>query len=541
VRRHIGVICLGCVLVVIGVASGWFAARQGAADQGAGKAAQAAAPVFSPQTLKNLGVTVGEAKVSTFVRHARVQATVVDAPLNTVPVTVPLGGIVTQLHVAPGRIAKAGAPLVSIARSPIPRPQLSLTADILTPVSENLHEAISKLRTAVAQHKIVTTELDRVRRFTETGTEEGLPLLPRKTVIDLQYDLARAAQERANAERELERHGLSPKEIDGVCKGAQPPGNQRLWKRALEQNALWGEIEESILRLLPPSDQAHPWSIAAIGELSAAGLANQELADTIRAEPHMSKHFVEVAALLLEGNTVAKTRLLTVAGALDPIMVLNAPAAGVVDWDVAEVPVRAGQRVEAGETAVLLHDPRVMWLRLEPVGEEIGHVVRALEERASLESRPLIAGTGPAMKDLRVDRLETRAGEEERGAVAYVTCRNEALRAKGAADARSWRLRVGLRYLVLVPVERLENRFVLPAGAVTDDGPRKVVFLQDGDTFLAKPVYVEYEDDEIVVVANDGGIFPGDPVALSGAFALGLALQAGSGAAVDPHAGHSHG
>jgi len=93
---------------------------------------------------------------------------------------------------------------------------------------------------------------------------------------------------------------------------------------------------------------------------------------------------------------------------------------------------------------------------------------------------------------------------------------------------------------VLVPIERLEDRFVLPAGAVTDDGPRKVVFLKDGDTFLAKPVYVEYEDDEVVVIANDGAIFPGDPVALTGAFALGMALQTGSGAA-DPHAGHNHG
>jgi len=538
-RRHIGAIGLGCVLVVIGVASGWFAARQGASG-GAVEAAQAGAPVFSPQTLKNLGITVGEARISTFVRHARVQATVVDAPLNTVPVTVPLGGIVTKLHVAPGRIVKAGAPLVSIARSPIPRPQLALTADILTPVSENLHEAISKLRTAVAQHKIVTTELDRVRQFTESGTAEGLPVLPRKTVIDLRYDLARAEQERANARRELERHGLSSEEIDRVCEGALPPGNQRLWKRALEQNSLWGEIEESILNLLPEQARAHAWSIAAIGELSAAGLATRELADAIRAEPHMSKHFVEVAALLLEGNTVPKTRLLTVAGALDPIMVLNAPAAGVPDWDVVEITVRAGQQVEAGETSVRLHDPRVMWLRLEPIGGEIGHVVRALEEGAALQGRPLIAGTGPALEDLKIDRLDTRAGEEERGARAYVVCQNEAVPAAGADDVRSWRLRVGLRYLVLVPVERLQERFVLPAGAVTDDGPRKVVFLQDGDTFLAKPVFVEYEDDEIVVVANDGAIFPGDPVVLSGAFALGLALQTGSGA-VDPHAGHNHG
>ena len=124
-RRRVGAICLGCVLAVIGVLSGWFAARQGAAGERAAKYARAGAPAFSPQTLKNLGVTVGEAETSTFVRHARVQATVVDAPLNTVPVTVPLGGIVTQLHVAPGRIAEAGAPLVSIARSTIPRPRCS--------------------------------------------------------------------------------------------------------------------------------------------------------------------------------------------------------------------------------------------------------------------------------------------------------------------------------------------------------------------------------------------------------------------------------
>ena len=42
------------------------------------------------------------------------------------------------------------------------------------------------------------------------------------------------------------------------------------------------------------------------------------------------------------------------------------------------------------------------------------------------------------------------------------------------------------------------------------------------------------------VVANDGALFEGDPVALTGAFALGLALQQDTGA-VDPHAGHNHG
>ena len=45
----------------------------------------------------------------------------------------------------------------------------------------------------------------------------------------------------------------------------------------------------------------------------------------------------------------------------------------------------------------------------------------------------------------------------------------------------------------------------------------------------------------LAVVSNDGAVFPGDTIALRGAYALSLALQAGSGGGrADPHAGHHH-
>lgn len=534
-KRPIAILALGCVLVVIGIASGWFAARQGLSAAAEEDEHAAEEEGLSPQALRNLGVTIGRAETSTFVRHSNVQAMVIDAPLNTRPVAAPLGGIVTAIHTEPGRVAAPGELLVSIARSPIPRPALALTADILTPVSENLHEAVSQLRTAVGQHAIAKMELERVQQFGKT--EDGLPVVPAQKLIDLEYELKRAEQARRNAERELERHGLSADEIAAVIAGGNPPSGQRLWKRALQQNALWGGTEEAILATLPDKDRTHPWSIAAIGELSAAGLATPALAAALHTRPHMTNHFVQVASLLLDGNSVEKCLLLAEAGALEPVMALKAPA-GANDWDVADIAVRPGERVEAGETVALLHDPRTMWLRLEPVGDEIAHVAQALEGGATFTARPLVRGSGPALAGLKVSRLETRAEEAERGAVAYVVCSNEPV--EGGSGARSWRLRVGLRYLVRLPVEEFEDRFVLPAGAVTDRGAEKVVFLPDGRTFLARPVHVEYEDDEIVVIANDGAIFPGDDVVRTGAFALGLALQAGSGA-VDPHAGHDHG
>ncbi|MHC4932159.1 MAG: efflux RND transporter periplasmic adaptor subunit [Planctomycetota bacterium] len=537
-KRHVASIAFGALLVVIGIAAGWYAARQGQTTE-ADDEAPATASVLSEQALKNLGVRVGDAELTEFVRYTTVQAVVVDPPLNTQPVVAPLGGIVTEIAVRPGQVVPAGARLVCALRAPIPRPALSLTSDILTPVSENLHEAVAKLRTANSQLRIAKTELERVRAFTTSGTTDGLPLLPRKTEIDLKYALARAEQETANARRELERHGLSIAEIDSVANGALPPGNLRLWRRALENNGLWGDPEDAILGALPERARELPWSVAAIGELAAAGLATDELAKALSETPALAEHFVEAAALLLQGNSVPRLRLLAERGALEPMMKLDAPAGGVPDWDVAEILVRPGQRVEPGETVVLLHSPRSMWLQMEPVGEEIGYVLDALEASDVLAAVPLLKGSGPALKDLRLDRLDTRSELKTRGAVAYVICKNEPV-AAADSDARSWRLRTGLRYLVRVPIEHLEQRFVLPAGAVAERGPERFVFLQDGSTFRAVPVHVEYEDDEVVVVANDGSLFPGDPVVTHGAFALALALQIDT-AAADPHAGHSHG
>jgi hypothetical protein len=72
-------------------------------------------------------------------------------------------------------------------------------------------------------------------------------------------------------------------------------------------------------------------------------------------------------------------------------------------------------------------------------------------------------------------------------------------------------------------------------------GSDTLVLLEDGDTFLSVPVRLEHLDSRVAVVANDGALMAGDRLVLRGAYALSLALQAGSGSAVDPHAGHDHG
>ncbi len=530
---------LTCVGLVVGlVLAGPPAAEETISHAGCGTGCEGgdAVPtpdVLPPQTLKSMGVEMGPVVKRDFVRHRKVQAVVVDRPLNRRPITASRGGIVTQVKVQTGQVVQAGDVLVVMARDPIARPKPDLTADLLKPISEDVHGAASRLRLAMSEIQVTKKELDRIEPFVAART------IPGKTAIDLRYQLARSEQEVANARLELDTHGLTQEEIDAVARGKQAPRTRYLWKRSLEKAGLWTETSEALWTALPEAQRELPWCIAAVGELSAAGMATKTLDAFLRSDERAPERFAEIAGLLLEGTPLATVRLLLEQGALEAEVRIRAPHGGPENWDVEAIAVRPGQRVEPGTELVRLYDARTMWLRLQPVGIEIGLVTRAMEEGSLLTATPLIDDSGPELDDVRLARMAMQAQEHERGGIAHAVVSNVALGCAVGVPCRSWQLRVGLRYLVQVPIKRFPNRFVLPTDAVASQGPDWIVFLQNGDTFTRQPVHVEYADEEVVVIADDGSLFDGDRVVLSGAFALGLALGRGD-ETVDPHAGHSH-
>lgn len=460
-KQNILVMVVSCVVfTAVGLAGGWFAAKQrssGTVESGhgheegghAGHGEHEAAkkPTLSPQALKNLGITFAEAEATTFVRTQAVPAVVMDAPGTVQPLYAPVGGRVVEIHAQPGAVLAPGASIVTLARDALPR-LAHASADMgVQPVDEEFHRAVVEFRKARLGVDIFKTELDRIQKFAETGTQDGLPIIPRKNLIDLRYDLARAEQDLESAEGELHRHGCTDEQITEIAAG-------------------------KMVSVLSP---------------------------------------------------------------------IRAPAThGAADWDLHSVEVKLGQKVEAGQVLAVLRNPRRLLLRSEPVGGEIASILSALTQDAQVAAVPQVAGTGPALTGLKLSYVTSDS--EEHGAVAYLNVINEPLREEGedAARTRTWKLRPGQRYLLRVPVEKMENVYAFPSDAVTDDGPDKVVFIQDGESFKTSKVVVRYQDHEVAVLdADHSEIFPGDAVVQRGAFGLGLALKAGSGA-VDPHAGHQH-
>jgi hypothetical protein len=93
---------------------------------------------------------------------------------------------------------------------------------------------------------------------------------------------------------------------------------------------------------------------------------------------------------------------------------------------------------------------------------------------------------------------------------------------------------------IRVPVEKWDERIVLPAEAVAEDGAEFFVFEANGEHFDRRSVRVEYRDNDSVVIANDGALKIGATIAESAAHQLQTAMKNKQGGPVDPHAGHNH-
>jgi len=212
--------------------------------------------------------------------------------------------------------------------------------------------------------------------------------------------------------------------------------------------------------------------------------------------------------------------------------------------------VHIGSRIETGDAIAVLADLDELYIEgraFEHDADEITHAARMQETgeaewdiTAVLENNSQGANT---VKSLKIVYIDNEVKSDSRAQLFYVDLPNEIVGDKQTADGHrflTWRFKPGQRIQLRVPIEQWKDRIVLPVDAVAKEGAETFVFLENGDHFDQRPVQVEYQDQLWVVIANDGSLFPGDTVALTGAHQMQVALKNAAGGGVDPHAGHNH-
>jgi len=124
----------------------------------------------------------------------------------------------------------------------------------------------------------------------------------------------------------------------------------------------------------------------------------------------------------------------------------------------------------------------------------------------------------------------------------YVALENKIERTDERGEQRyiSWAYKPGQRLTIRLPESQIQNAIVVPKEAIAEEGPERYVFVENGDHFDRIPVHVLAKDSINVAIANDGQVWPGQTIAVSGAHQLQMVVKNQSGGAIDPHAGHTH-
>ncbi|MHB0955472.1 MAG: efflux RND transporter periplasmic adaptor subunit [Pirellulaceae bacterium] len=211
---------------------------------------------------------------------------------------------------------------------------------------------------------------------------------------------------------------------------------------------------------------------------------------------------------------------------------------------IRQLNVSQGRSVNAGDALCALANHEELYIEGHAFEQDMPSIIQVAAEKRdvaiSLDAKGAGPGNLPGLKILYMDDI---VDAQSRTFHFYITLPNQLLREDKSPQGRRfvyWQFRPGQRAQISLPVERWEDRIVLPVEAVASDGAEFYVFEANGDHFDRRSVNVEFRDQRSAVIANDGSLRIGSQVARSAAHQMQLAMKNKAGGGVDPHAGHNH-
>lgn len=213
------------------------------------------------------------------------------------------------------------------------------------------------------------------------------------------------------------------------------------------------------------------------------------------------------------------------------------------DFLVTQLETNRGQAVQAGEQLGQLSDYSEVLIEGFAYQRDGETIRKAAESKLPLQAVLESTGEQPeVVGGLQVAYIGSEVNRESRALSFFVSLPNQIERSEQVGEKTyvSWKYKPGQRLTLRVPVAGFEDAIIVPKSAVAEEGPERYVFVENNDHFDRIAVHVLASDSINIAIANDGQVWPGQSIAVSGAHQLQMALKNQSGGGVDPHAGHNH-
>ncbi len=288
----------------------------------------------------------------------------------------------------------------------------------------------------------------------------------------------------------------------------------------LEKPAQAGAVPQS--RLLEIQNQVDRLNVAVQAyeqDLRSRGLSDEQIANSAKGE------FVTEIVVYAPGDEEVEQTEVALASYES-----GEPKELPFTFEVQSLKVELGQQVEAGEVLCILADHRRLLIAGHGFKDDMPLVQKAAQNRwpIGVDFDDMPAGDWPPPPNqFHIQHIANSVDPQTRTFDFYLPLENQWKSYDPGGEARVlWRFRPGTRVRLRVPVEKLENVFVVPRAAVIREGPEAFVFRQNGDLFDRLPVHVVHEDREHYVLANDGSMRSSYYIAQNAASSLNRVMKA---------------
>ncbi len=435
------------------------------------------------QARKNLKLTSAPARPTDYWRTITIPGAVEDRPgVSDRGITSPAVGNISEIHVYPGDTVKPGERLVTIKL-----------------FSEYLQSTQTQLYKASQEIALLRKEISRLSSVASSGA------ISQSRIIELNNDVRRQETIIQASKQELLNRGLAPSQVEQISSGifvstidvvAPPP------------RSVMSETSSSpeSLNIVSPSSEG--LNETTPNDVNAARKTSDEDESNIGQNDNGTKPNTD--------DQITET----------------------ISYEVQKLSVDLGQTVQAGELISELSNHRHLYIVGHAFKREAGWLERAASENRSVEvefADDSAESWQPLDQTFEIRHLSNTIDQQSRTFDFYLPLVNQSQLYENAGETfLLWRFRPGQRTRIHVPVEKLENVFVLPAEAVAYEGPNAFVYRQNGDLFNQIAVHVLHQDHRHAVIANDGSITPGTFLAQNAGASLRRVLKSQSASGEQP-------
>lgn len=438
---------------------------------------------LGPQARKNLKLNSAPARQTDYWRAITIPGAIQDRPgVSDRGITSPAVGNISEIHVYPGDTVRPGERLVTIKL-----------------FSEYLQSTQTQLYKASQEIALLRKEITRLSSVATSGA------ISQSRIIELNNDVRRQETIIQASKQELLNRGLAPLQVEQISSG---------------------NFVSTIDLVAPPPRSIVSETSSSSESLNITSPTSQERNETTAYEANAARKTSSGYESNI-GQTSGGTQVNT-----------DDQITETITYEVQKLSVELGQTVQAGELISELSNHRHLYIVGHAFKREAGWLERVASENRSVEvefADDSAESWKPLDQTFEIRHLSNTIDEQSRTFDFYLPLVNQSqVYENGGENFLLWRFRPGQRTRIHVPVEKLENVFVLPAEAVAHEGPNAFVYRQNGDLFNQIAVHVLHQDRRHVVIANDGSITPGTFLAQNAGASLRRVLKSQSASGEQP-------